>query len=131
LRRCARFARLLPAIGTFLDGETRSPYRRWSWARRRVAIPAEIPSFALKAAPVYRLEVGGAVFAAAYVVSMALVLALNNRAFSEIGMSGIKARDIGREQDQAIRRQDQNLEALTQLAEALNEDIPQDDEVGS
>jgi hypothetical protein len=56
--------------------------------------PAEIPSFALQATAVYRVEVGAVLFAAIYLTTMALVLALNNRAFSEIGMSGIKAQSL-------------------------------------
>ena len=40
-----------------------------------VAVPTEIPSSALQAVPVYRLEVGGALFTGLYIVSMAFVLA--------------------------------------------------------
>ena len=45
-----------------------------------VEVPADIPAVALQAAPVYRMEVGGALFAGLYLVTMAIVLALHNRA---------------------------------------------------
>jgi hypothetical protein len=61
----------------------------------RVATPAEIPGFALQAAPVYRMETGAATFVGFYLLAMALVLALHNRGFTEIGMSGVKAQDLG------------------------------------
>lgn len=61
-----------------------------------VAVPAEIPAVALQAAPVYRLEVGGALFIGLYLVSMAFVLAMRNHGFSEIGTSGVRAHDLGR-----------------------------------
>jgi hypothetical protein len=61
-----------------------------------VAVPADIPAVALQAAPVYRVEVGGALFAGLYLVAVALVLALHNRGFSEIGTDGVRAHDLGR-----------------------------------
>ena len=54
-----------------------------AWVAWHVAVPAEIPTFALQAAPVYRVEIGAAVFAAAYLASMAMALALNNRSPSD------------------------------------------------
>jgi len=59
-----------------------------------VDIPADIPSVALRAPALYRLEVGGAIFVGLYVVAMAVVLALQNRAFTEIGTGGVKAHDL-------------------------------------
>ena len=61
-----------------------------------VAVPGDIPTVALRAEPVYRLEVGGALFAGLYVVAMAFVLALRNRGFTEIGTDGVRAHDLGR-----------------------------------
>lgn len=61
-----------------------------------VAGPTDIPAVALQAAPVYRMEVGGALFAGLYLVAMAIVLALHNRGFSEIGTDGVRAHDLGR-----------------------------------
>ena len=49
---------------------------------------------ALQATVVYRMEVGAAVFFGLYAAAMALALALQNRGFTEIGSSGIKARDL-------------------------------------
>lgn len=93
-----------------------------------VSVPAEIPSFALEAAPVYRLEVGVAVFAAGYVASLALVLALNNRAFAELGTGGLKAQDIGgADQRTAIVEQGEWLMDLTESVEELREDVHQRD----
>lgn len=93
---------------------------------------AEVPSFALQAAPVYRLEVGAAVFVGIYLASMALVLALNNRAFSEVGMSGFKAQDIGRAtQAQTIRVQQRELADLAQIVARLQEKIERDAKGGS
>ncbi len=82
--------------------------------------PAEISSFALQAAPVYRLEVAAAVFAGAYLAAMALVLALNNRAFSEIGTRGVKAHAISGEMHaEVIRRQQRELAGLARAVAEL------------
>jgi hypothetical protein len=59
-----------------------------------VSPPIEIPTIALEAAPVYRVEVGAAVFGGLYVASMALALSLHKRGFTEIGSGGFKAQDI-------------------------------------
>jgi hypothetical protein len=86
-----------------------------------VSVPTPVPNFALKAAAIYRIEIGAAAFLGLYLVSMAFVLALNNRGFSEIGMSGLKAQDLAnREQQSAIDAQDEAVElvraAITELA---------------
>jgi hypothetical protein len=93
--------------------------------------PAQIPSFALQAAAVYRLEVGGAVFVGAYLASMALVLALNNRAFSEIGMSGVKAHVISERQERAIQRQEEEVKALRRIVKTLEAETHHDDQATS
>jgi hypothetical protein len=59
-----------------------------------VTLPSDLPAVALNATPVYRVEVGGAVFFGLYLASMAFALALHNRAFTEIGTSGFKAQDL-------------------------------------
>jgi hypothetical protein len=59
-----------------------------------VAVPTDIPAIALQAPAVYRLEVGGAIFVGLYVVTMAFVLALQNRAFTEIGTGGVRAQSL-------------------------------------
>ncbi len=56
-----------------------------------VAIPDEIPSVALQAVAVYRLEVGGAILAVLYLVAITLVLSMNNRGFTEFGTKGVRA----------------------------------------
>jgi hypothetical protein len=68
-------------------------------AAATVAIPADVPSIALSAVPVYRAEVGAAVFFGLYLAAMALVLAMHNRAFTELGTGGVKARDLVVAQD--------------------------------
>lgn len=84
-----------------------------------VDLPPDLPGFALQAAPVYRLEVGAATFLGLYLVSMALVLALNNRGFSEIGMRGVKAADLSRgAEGRAFRRQEVSLH---EMSEAIRE----------
>src|ERR1700758_643205 len=59
-----------------------------------VPVPTELPSLALNAVVVYRLEVGGALFVGLYIAAMALALALQNRGFTEIGNGGIRAQDM-------------------------------------
>jgi hypothetical protein len=63
-------------------------------AAMTVSPPIEIPTVALQAVPVYRIEVGAAVSFALYVAGMAFALALRNRGFTEIGSGGIRARDL-------------------------------------
>lgn len=60
-------------------------------------VPDPVPSFALQAAAVYRLEVGGACFAAFYLAAMALVLALDGRGFAELGTRGLRAAEPSRQ----------------------------------
>jgi hypothetical protein len=45
------------------------------------------------------VEVGAAVFFALYLASMALVLAMHNRAFTELGTGGIRASGLAAERD--------------------------------
>src|SRR5262245_42386330 len=85
-----------------------------AWVAWQVAIPPPIPAFALQAAPVYRLEVGVATFAAVYLAATALGLALNNRAFSEIGASGVKAEDLSGS-SRTIRKYESELLALSRV----------------
>jgi hypothetical protein len=81
-----------------------------------VAVPADIPAIALQAAPVYRLEVGAALFVGLYLVSMAFVLALRNRGFSEIGTSGVRAHDLGRLPDMLAAERRAFAELATLMA---------------
>lgn len=59
-----------------------------------VPIPPDLPSVALRATALYRLEVGAATFVGLYVAAMALVLAFQNRAFTEFGTGGVKATNL-------------------------------------
>jgi hypothetical protein len=109
-------------------GEVRTWVERWGFAVLvgvavsvgvttgvTVGVPGDVPSFALQAAPVYRVEVGGALFAALYLGPMALVLAFRNQAFTEIGTGGMRAHELGRlpEAIEADRRALDDLAALT------------------
>jgi hypothetical protein len=88
----------------------------------RIEVPAQVPSFALLAPPVYRLEVGAAVFVGIYLAAMAFVLALHNRGFSEIGASGMKAQDLrGTTLDQAYRDHERLLGLLEKTIAQLHE----------
>lgn len=82
--------------------------------------PTPIPTYALQAAAVYRLEVGAAVFVCFYFGSLALALSFSNRAFTEVGSGRLKAGDIGSaEQEKTIRDQDSTLTALMEIANEL------------
>jgi hypothetical protein len=81
-----------------------------------VAVPADIRAIALQAAPVYRPEVGAALFVGLYLVSMAFVLALRNRGFSEIGTSGVRAHDLGRLPDMLAAERRAFAELATLMA---------------
>lgn len=82
-----------------------------------VAIPADIPSVALGSTAVYRVEVGGAIFIGLYFAAMAFVLALRNRAFTDIGTDGIRARNLS-DVPKALLTQER---ALGVLFEKVNE----------
>jgi hypothetical protein len=64
-----------------------------------VAPPEDIPSIAMRAVPVYRVEVGSAVFLGLYLATMALFLAMHNRGFTEIGTGGVRAQGLAAEND--------------------------------
>ena len=66
------------------------------------------------------MEVGGALFAGLYLVTMAIVLALHNRAFSEIGTDGVRARDLGR-LPEAIAADRRMFDAVAALVAELRE----------
>jgi hypothetical protein len=87
-----------------------------TWVASTVDVPERIPSFALQAAAVYRLEVGAAFFAALYLCSMTLALALNNRAFSEMGTTATRARHLRGDDADAVR-------VLARSAARLHDDL--------
>jgi hypothetical protein len=59
-----------------------------------VAPPMDVPSVALQAAVIYRVEVGAAVFLGLYLATLAFALALQNRGFTEIGSGAVRAQDL-------------------------------------
>jgi hypothetical protein len=81
-----------------------------------VTTPAEIPTVALRATPVYRVEVGAAVFFGLYVATMALALAGHNRAFTDVGSNGFKAQDLAAAEEQTVYFE----ELATELMEEVN-----------
>jgi hypothetical protein len=88
----------------------------------RVTVPSPVPNFALKSAAIYRIEIGAAAFLGLYLIALAFVLALNNRGFSEIGTSGLKAQDIAnRAQQRGIAEQKKALERINTMVGDLEE----------
>ncbi|HEX4753684.1 MAG TPA: hypothetical protein VH268_12355 [Solirubrobacterales bacterium] len=83
-----------------------------------IAAPADIPDVALKAVVIYRLEVGGAVFIGVYIAAMAFALALQNRAFTEIGSSGVRAQDMS-SISQAMVMQEVSMEFLWEMVHEM------------
>lgn len=81
-----------------------------------VVPPSEIPAFALQAVAVYRVEVGAAVFLGLYLATMALVLAMHNRGYAEIGTGGIKAQGVaGVSADEFV------MDLLAELADEIDD----------
>jgi len=85
-----------------------------------VALPSDIPGVALQAAPVYRIEVGGAIFIGLYLAAMSFALALQNRAFTEIGTAGVRAETLG-EMPQSLIIQERALEILSDKLDAMRD----------
>lgn len=90
----------------------------------KVSVPGRPPSIALKSPSVYRIEIGVASFVGLYLVAMALVLALHNRAFTEIGMNGLKAQEVANEQQQeAIRGQEDQFDAVWDAVDGMGDEV--------
>jgi hypothetical protein len=83
-----------------------------------VTVPAGVPGFALQSTAVYRLEVGAAIFLGLYFVAMAFVLALRNRAFTEISTDGIRAESLG-ELPRALLTQERALGVLSEMVDEI------------
>jgi hypothetical protein len=90
-------------------------------AAMTVAPPDELPSVALSAPVVFRIEVGAAVFSGLYLASMAFVLALHNRGFTEIGAGGIRAQDLTALSDALISDGESQEDILTAIFDEINE----------
>jgi hypothetical protein len=87
-----------------------------------VAVPSPAPNFALKASAIYRIEIGTAAFLGIYLVGMAFALALNNRGFTDIGTSGLKAQDIAnRAQQRGIEEQRKALDGMSTMVGDLED----------
>ncbi len=87
-------------------------------AAATVTPPTELPTVALRAEAVYRVEVGGSVFLAFYLVTMALTLALHNRGFTEFGTGAVRARDLAAVSAEAI-----SAEASRELLDDVMQEV--------
>jgi hypothetical protein len=85
-----------------------------------IPLPADIPAVALRAAAVYRVEVGAAVFFGLYVATMAFALALQNRGFTEIGTGGVRARNLAAVSEDVIA-EDVSMELLEEVREEVGD----------
>lgn len=90
-------------------------------AATTVPVPTDLPSVALDAVVVYRLEVGGALFVGLYIAAMALALAFQNRGFTEIGNGGIRAQDMAATVPDLIAANEAISERLSEAVEAIAE----------
>jgi hypothetical protein len=88
------------------------------FAAATVTPPLELPTVALRATAVYRLEVGGAVLLGLYVATMALTLALHNRGFTEFGTGAIRARGLAAVSADAI-----SAEASRELLDDVMQEV--------
>ena len=86
-----------------------------------VTPPADLPSVALRASPVFRVEVGAAVFSGLYLATMAFVLALHNRGFTELGTGGVRARDLAADSSDLVALDGMSQEFLADLVDEMNE----------
>jgi hypothetical protein len=86
-----------------------------------VPAPTELPSVALSAVAVYRLEVGGALFIGLYVAAMAFALAVQNRGFTEIGSGGVRAQDLSATLPELIAANEVVSERLSEAVESMLE----------
>lgn len=74
-----------------------------SYLAGTVAVPEPVPDFALRAAEIYRLEIGAAFFVAFYLATMALFLAFSGKGFAEFTATGLKIEEVV---ERATERQD-------------------------
>lgn len=84
-----------------------------------VQIPEPVPDFALQAAAIYRLEVGGASFVVLYLAAMAFVLALDGRGFAELGTKGLRPTEVV----QAANEQEVTLAEHLNLIRDMEENL--------
>lgn len=85
-----------------------------------VALPDELPGVALGAIPVYRLEVGGTIFVGLYLMAISIVLALQNRGFTEFGTAGVRSERLD-EMSEAVLAQEDSMDLLSQIVAKLSE----------
>lgn len=88
-------------------------------AAMTVTPPSDLPTLALKAIPVFRVEVGAAVFLGLYLATMAFALALHNRAFTEVGTNGFKAHDLAAAEEESIYFEELAMELLMEEVSSL------------
>lgn len=91
-----------------------------------VEVPEPVPDFALRAAEVYRLEVGAAFFVAFYIATLTFLLALSGRGFAEIGTTGLKVSKVLKRSEVGLRQQrdiDRHTRAMLQDCDAHIKDL--------
>ncbi len=84
-----------------------------------VPVPDAVPDYALRAAPIYRLEVGAACFALLYLAAISFVLALDGRGFAELGSRGLRV-------EQVVRRDEdheKNMADHMKLIRSIRKDL--------
>lgn len=86
-----------------------------------VTPPTEIPTVALRAPAVYRVEVGAAVFFGLYLATMAFALALQNRGFTEIGSGGIRAQRLAAASGEDSISEDVSMELIAEVMDEVRE----------
>jgi hypothetical protein len=82
--------------------------------------PGDVPTVALQAAVIYRVEVGAAVFFGLYVATMAFMLALQNRGFTEFGGGGIRASAVAAASEEATSEFD-DMDLVFELMEEVRD----------
>jgi hypothetical protein len=85
-----------------------------------VTPPVDVPTVALQAPVIYRVEVGAAVFLGLYLTTMAFALALQNRGFTEIGTGGIRARELSEVSHSAVDGQVE-MDLIAELKDEVND----------
>ncbi len=85
-----------------------------------VTPPVDLPPVALRASPVFRVEVGATIFLGIYLATVAFVLALHNRGFTEIGTTGVRARGLAAVSE-GVMAEHESRELLAELVDEVDE----------
>jgi len=86
-----------------------------SYLAGSAAVPEPVPDYALQAEEIYRLEIGAAFFVAFYLATLAVVLALKGKGFTEFGTQGVKAQQVVVPQGPATTKEKLDEQILRKL----------------